>query len=398
MMCAVAPSALPGLAAQGCYCGGYDAAADMDALLRDIHAAVRPRTPPAAMSTAEFLALSRPINDAADFDLGAVLRGIRSIRIPAAGFAPPPVPVDFDVVATPTTPVASLPAPLSYGDAEDAAAAATTQNNDPLKKQQDPGEPYDADIDAAIRAMERDPAERSSVNYLWTVQAGGITMADRAHLVSWMYNFSGYYSLAPGTLHRAVSYADRFLSTTTVNGFNELLLVGAAAVFVAAKYEDRRATVALNADAIAWHVGCTRRDVVDAERVLFAALGCRLSGPTAHTFVEHFTRHEGAGGSTSTVRLVAHHLADVALLDYRSIRFLPSAVAAAAIALAEMAVNPAAAASWISDEMVEVTGYALEDLAVCMAEIEEMRELQGEWPGCAQMTEDFVRSYGLVPR
>ncbi|CAL4968733.1 unnamed protein product [Urochloa decumbens] len=371
-MCAVAPFALPCLAARGGYCGGYNAA---------------------------------------DFDLDAVLRGIRSIRIPAAGFAAP-VPDDSAAVATPTTPVASLPAPLSYGDdfaagAEDAAAATITTQNNPPKRQrqrQDPGETYDADIDATLRAMENDPSEwpRPSAFYLWTVQAGGITPADRAHLVSWMYSFSRYYAPAPGTLHRAVSYLDRFLSTTYVSdsdsdGFTQLLL-GGVAVFAAAKYEDSRATHALTADAVAWHVGggCTRRDVVDAERVLFATLGCRLGGPTAHDFVEHFTRHD-AGGSRTTVRLVAHHLADVALLDYRSIRFLPSAVAASAIALAKMIVNPAAAEAWISDEMVEVTGYALEDLAECMAEIEGMRELEAEWPFCAQMTEDFVRSYGFLP-
>ncbi|CAL5021376.1 unnamed protein product [Urochloa decumbens] len=373
-MCAVATFALPGLAARGAYCGGYNAAA-------------------------------------ADFDLDAVLRGIRSIRIPAAGFAAP-VPDDSAAVATPTTPVASLRAPLSYDDdaagSEDAAAATiTTQNNLPKKQQQrqDPGETYDADIDATLRAMEKDPSEWPwpSAFYLWTVQAGGITLADRAHLVSWMYSFSRYYAPAPGTLHRAVSYLDRFLSTTYVSdsdsdsdGFTQLLL-GGVAVFAAAKYEDSRATHALTADAVAWHVGggCTRRDVVDAERVLFATLGCRLGGPTAYDFVEHFTRHQG--GSTSTVRLVAHHLADVALLDYRSIRFLPSAVAASAIALAKMIVNPAAAEAWISDEVVEVTGYALEDLAECMAEIEGMRELEAEWPFCAQMTEDFVRSYGFLP-
>ncbi|CAN6273127.1 unnamed protein product [Urochloa humidicola] len=370
-MCAVVtPFALPSLlAAPGGYCGGYD-------------------------------------DNAADLDLDAVLRGIRSIRIPAADFATP-VPMDSAAVVTPTTPVASLPAPFSYGDddaaiAEDATASTTTTQKNPPKKQHqhDPGEPYDAGIDATLRAMENDPAEHPSPIYLWTVQAGGITMADRAHIVSWMHSFSRYYGLAPGTLHRAVSYTDRFLSTNTYisDGYlTHLLLLGAVAVFAAAKY-DSGATLALTADTVAWHVssGCTRRAVVDAERVLFATLGCRLGGPTAYDFVDHFTRN-GAGGSTHTVRLVAHYLADVTLLDYRSIRFLPSAVAASAIALAKMAVNPAVAASWISDEMVEVTGYALEDVAECMAEIEEMRGLQGYWPGCAQMTEDFVCSYGFLP-
>ncbi|CAO1942067.1 unnamed protein product [Urochloa humidicola] len=371
-MCAVSPCALPHLlAAPGGYCGGYDDAADFD------------------------------------LDLDAVLRGIRSIHIPAAGLSPVP---DESAVATPTTPLASLPAPLSYGGddaAGDVSAAATQSSNPRPKKQQqkqDPGEPYDADIDATLRAMENDEAEWPSAFYPWTVQADRMTTGDRAHLVSWMYSFSRYYALAPGALHRAVSYVDRFLSTTPVTGAagdltQILLLLGAVSLFAAAKYEDSRATDALTADAVAWHVGggcCTRRAVVDAERALFAALGFRLGGPTAHDFVEHFTRH--GGGSTTTVRLVAHHLADVALLDYRSIRFLPSAVAASAIALAKLAVNPAAA-SWIGFEMEVATGYALEDLAECMAEIEEMRELEdGEWPFCAQMTEDFVRSYGFLPR
>jgi cyclin A len=94
-----------------------------------------------------------------------------------------------------------------------------------------------------------------------------------------------------------------------------------------------------------------------------------------------------------TVRSLAHHLADVALLDYRSIRFLPSTVAASAIALAKLNMNPSA--SWSKE--IKVTGYTLDDLATCMAEIEEMHRLQSVWPGCAEMTEDYMRSYGLLP-
>nr|XP_034593632.1 putative cyclin-F2-1 [Setaria viridis]TKW39805.1 hypothetical protein SEVIR_1G203800v2 [Setaria viridis] len=428
-MCAVAPLALPALAGvapravpvfhagstMATYAdggapavmrgyGGYeDVGADIDALLRDIHAAVLQRTPPGHAPQPVAAGADQPVNHD-DFDLEPVLRDIRSIRIPAAGFAGPD-PVD-SAVGTPTTPLASLPAPFSYGDAaaEDAAdsAASTTTTQTSPKKQQDPGQIYDAEIDATFRAMEQDPAERPSALYLWTVQEGVITLADRANVVAWMYNFVGYYGLAPGTLHRAVSYVDRFLSSRKVNGYNvsgHLLLLGSVAVFTAAKYEDRRATLALNADGIAcWHVGCSRRDVVDAERALCAALGCRLSGPTAYTFVEHFTRHGNDGGGadegSTTVRSLAHHLADVALLDYRCIRFLPSTVAASAIALATLSMNPAA--SW-SDDEIRVTGYTLEDLATCMDEIEETHGLQGAWPGCAQMTEDYMRSYGLLP-
>ena len=375
--------------------GGYedDGADDIDALLRDIHAAVLQRTPPGHAP--------QPVAAGADLDLDAVLRGIRSIRIPAAGFASPDT-VD-SAVSTPTTPSASLPAPLSYGDsaAEDADAAATTTTtiqNSPKKQQQDPGQTYDADIDATFRAMEKDPAERPSALYLWTVQDGGITMADRANVVAWMYNFAGYYGLAPGTLHRAVSYVDRFLSSRKIDGYNvscQMLLLGSVAVFTAAKYEDRKTMRKVDADAVAAYVGCSRHEVLDAERQLVAALGYRLSGPTAYTFVEHLMRHGGQEEEVVIVRALAHHLADMALLDYRCVAFLPSAVATSAIVLARLILSCSPAVPCL------VAGYALEDLRECVEEIYDMHENLQVWPGCAEMMEDWELttqfSYYLPP-
>ncbi|XP_025821821.1 putative cyclin-F2-1 [Panicum hallii] len=215
-----------------------------------------------------------------------------------------------------------------------------------------------------------------------------------------MYNFSGYYNLAPGTLHRAVSYVDRFLSASVTAGGCagvNLVLVGAVAVFTAAKYEDRSTTLALRADDVARHVGCAACDVVAAESALFAALGYRLSGPTAYTFVDHFTRHgQEEDGSLLMLRTLAHHLADLALLDCRcGARFLPSAVAASAIALARMAMG-GSAPSW-SEEEVKVTGYELEDLAGCMAMIYDIHKHPEAWPGCYHMMDDCKLIYALPP-
>ncbi|XP_062217718.1 putative cyclin-F2-1 [Phragmites australis] len=327
---------------------GYDDDADAEALLRGIDAVVHAPTPadltpqPVAdgtgdalpMSSVEFLALSRQDTDA---DLKAFLRYIRSVHVPATGLAP----VAMADEATPTTPLAVLGAPRGYCD-DDAAASATIKS--PSKKQPEPFETYDDDIDASLRAMEKDPTERPTPLYLWTTQAGKMTMVKRAELVSWMHDFAGCYDLAPGALHRSVSYVDRFLSAKKIWGSCELRLLGAVAVFTAAKYEDRRTTWALDADNVARHAGCTRREVVYAECELVAALGYRLSGPTAYTFIDHFTRHgqEEEGTQGSAVRSLAHHLADLALLDYRCVQFLPSVVAASAIVLARLAVDSAA--------------------------------------------------------
>ena len=104
-------------------------------------------------------------------------------------------------------------------------------------------------------------------------------------------------------------------------------------------------------------------------------LSYRLSGPTAYTFVEHFMRHSQ---EEEMVRALAHHLADMALLDYRCVAFLPSAVAASAILLARTAL-------YYSTAVPVDAGYTLEELSNCIQVIYDMHENLWVWPGCAQM-------------
>ncbi|KAL6899765.1 hypothetical protein ACP4OV_006423 [Aristida adscensionis] len=362
---------------------GHDdyAAADMDALLRDIDAVVHRQDGPACLAPPPVAAGAGAILPLDDAEFQALLRGIRSVHVLAAGFAPVAVANQGD--ATPTTPpVAMLTAPLSYGDDDDDATdgAGVTINKTPpwSKKLPEPCEPYDGDMEASFRTMEKDPAERPSALYLWTTQAPEMTMATRAELVASMHAFYVHYDLAPATLHRAVSYVDRFLSETKIGGARQLGLLGAVAVFAAAKYEDRSSTTCkLDAD-----------DLV-------AALGYRLSGPTAYTFVELFTRHVDDGGEGSAVRSLAHHLADLALLDNRCVPLLPSAVAASAIVLAAACFRMAP--PWSPEELIKGTGYTVEELAGCMDAISEMHSLRDVWPECDQMMAHREYGYSLPP-
>ncbi|CAL4887231.1 unnamed protein product [Urochloa decumbens] len=404
-MCSVAPFLLPALdarptmattcaegapAAWGGHGYGYDDgddAADIEALLWGINAVVRPpNTADLPKPSMDFLALSRRRGDHHAAAFNAMLRRIPSVRVvPSAG-------VDE---ATPTTPVAMLAAPRSYGD--DAVTAIKTPP--PPKKKQQCGAEYDADIDATFRVMETDPAERPSDDYLSGTQGRGMIMSDRAELVAMMHRFCRQYELAPGALHRAVSYVDRFLSAKKITGGDhELRILGAVAVFAAAKYEDRTTCRRINADVVAAFAGATRREVLDVERELVAALGYRLSGPTAHTFVEHFTRHlekEEEGAAAVIVRSLARHLADMALLDYRCVAFLPSAVAASAVLLARETVMGYSTGPCL------VAGYDLDDLRECMDAIYDMHENLLVWPGCAQMMEAWELTtrlrYSLPP-
>lgn len=161
--------------------------------------------------------------------------------------------------------------------------------------------PYDADIDASLRAMEKDPAERPSPDYLATTQAGRIDPAARASLVQWMFDFSRFYFLDESSiLHRAVSYVDRYLSTRALpedeagGGHRyRLRVVGAVALYAAAKLEDAARDLS-PADIACWcgyDYDTTYREVLGAERAMVDALGYRLAGPTACTFVDHVRRH-----------------------------------------------------------------------------------------------------------
>jgi cyclin A len=108
----------------------------------------------------------------------------------------------------------------------------------------------------------------------------------RASLVSWMDGFTRRFGLAPGTPRRAASYVDRVmsartLSTTPLSDY-ELGLLGAAAVFAAAKYEDGSTVSKLNAAGIASYCGfATSKEVIRAEREMLAALRYELGGPTS---------------------------------------------------------------------------------------------------------------------
>jgi len=247
------------------------------------------------------------------------------------------------------------PAPAASSYYDDGAAALATFDYDS----------DDDDISASLQAMEADARRQ------WT-SPGCMDAVARAALVQWMHDFARHFGVGQDALHRAVSYADRFLSArAAVTGVDirddyQLRLLGAAAVYAASKYEDSRDTAPrmMNARDIATCCGfAASREVLDAERALLAALGYRLGGPTAHTFVEHFTRrHVG-----QEVRRMAHAIADSSLFDHRCVKLLPSAVAAAAVLLARLCMEPSHSHDreqvrrW-SRELEGLTGYKAIDV------------------------------------
>ncbi|RCV07148.1 hypothetical protein SETIT_1G221100v2 [Setaria italica] len=294
----------------------------------------------------------------------------------AIGVLPPLPPAAAHVDAHVQPQAAPLPAHSAASSHDDGSAAAL--------------DAYDSDIDASLRATETDARERPSPGYLDPARgSGGLDpAAARAALVAWMSSFALYFGVGPAALHRAVSYADRFLSAGAVITIGaadveyRLRLLGAAAVYAAAKHEDSGTARRVNARDIAARCGFAAwQEVVAAERALLAALGYRLGGPTAHTFVEHFTRHAGVGEGGLELRRAAHAIAGSSLIDHRCLRLLPSAVAAAAILLARMSLEPAHDREQVrrwGRELEELTGYKPMDV---YEGLHCMYEMMPEYPG-----------------
>ncbi|KAM3053291.1 hypothetical protein ACUV84_010975 [Puccinellia chinampoensis] len=308
------------------------------------------------------------------------LRAIGALpRRPCADFAPAyvdlpatlepssamlPAPCDLFATAVQPAVVVSVPRKRAAPPVSDVAAS---ENPAAKRPRPCPWVPdYDADIDFNLREMERNVKLQPSPDYLKTVQGDRMDEQARADLVVSMDDLARDFHLAPGTLHRAVSYVDRVLSARTLSTSHssddyELRLLGAAAVFTAAKYEQRSTILELNAADIAGYCGfATSKEVIDMEREMLETLRYELSGPTAHTFVEHFTRHS-RGQKNMEIRRLAHHLADESLLEYGCLQFLPSAVAATALVIAMLTLNPAGCQMQL-EYFDDLTGYNAMDL------------------------------------
>ncbi|KAM0877038.1 hypothetical protein ACQ4PT_035776 [Festuca glaucescens] len=175
----------------------------------------------------------------------------------------------------------------------------------------------------------------------------------RASLVSWMDGITRRFGLAPGTPRRAASYGDRVLSartlSTTPPSDYELGLLGAAAVFAAAKYKDGSTVSKLNAAGIARYCGfATSKEVIDTEREMLAALRYELGGPTAcYTVADHLITRDSQGEQDLEIqRLAPDQLAEDSEVGTSLVhdgylqQLMPSVVAASAVFFAICIVFP----------------------------------------------------------
>ncbi|RHZ67096.1 hypothetical protein CDV55_105334 [Aspergillus turcosus] len=153
----------------------------------------------------------------------------------------------------------------------------------------------------------------------------------RSVLMDWLVQVHHRFSLLPETLFLCVNYIDRFLSSKIVS-LGKLQLVGATAIFIAAKYEEINCP---SVQEIVYMVdgGYTVDEILKAERFMLSMLQFELGWPGPMSFLRKISKADDYDLETRTL---AKYFLEVTIMDERFVGSPPSFLAAGAHCLARL--------------------------------------------------------------
>lgn len=159
----------------------------------------------------------------------------------------------------------------------------------------------------------------------------------RAILVDWMVEYQEEFELTHETLYLGVKLVDRFLSRESVQT-QELQLVGAVCMYLAAKYEEKVVSLPyLDQVQVICQSIYTQDQIKKMERRVFRGIGFDLGMPTSYTFLRRYARTLVSPNHELTL---ARYILETSLMDYDlSINCLESVKAGAALYLARKMMN-----------------------------------------------------------
>ncbi|XP_024930290.2 cyclin-A2-1 isoform X1 [Ziziphus jujuba] len=234
---------------------------------------------------------------------------------------------------------------------------------------------YAADIYNNIRITEI--GRRPSTDYMEMLQQD-ITPSMRGILIDWLVEVSEEYKLVPDTLYLTVNLIDRFLSHNYIEK-QRLQLLGVTCMLIASKYEE---ICAPRVEEFCFITDNTysREEVLKMESGVLNFLHFQLSVPTTKTFLRRFIQAAQAFYKAPCVELefLANYLAELTLVEYSFLRFLPSLIAASAVFLARWTLSQSDH-PWNST-LEHYTNYKASDLKTTVVALED---LQLNPNGCA---------------
>ncbi|NP_001147065.1 Cyclin-A3-2 [Zea mays] len=244
---------------------------------------------------------------------------------------------------------------------------------------------YASDIYTYLRSLEVEPQRRSRPDYIEAVQAD-VTAHMRGILVDWLVEVAEEYKLVADTLYLAISYVDRFLSVNAL-GRDKLQLLGVASMLIAAKYEEISPPHPEDFCYITDNT-YTKEELLKMESDILKLLKFELGNPTIKTFLRRFTRsaHEDKKRSILLMEFLGSYLAELSLLDYGCLRFLPSVVAASVMFVARLTIDPNAN-PW-NMKLQKTTGYKVSELKDCIVAIRDL-QLNRKFPSLTAIRDKY---------
>nr|QYW07115.1 cyclin B1-1 [Dimocarpus longan] len=156
----------------------------------------------------------------------------------------------------------------------------------------------------------------------------------RAILVDWLIDVHHKFELSPETLYLTINIIDRFLAVKIVPK-RELQLVGMSAMLMASKYEEIWAPEVNDLVCIADRV-YTNEQILKMEKTILGKLEWTLTVPTHYVFLVRFIK---ASIPDQELENMVYFLAELGMMNYDTIMFCPSMVAASAVYAARCTLN-----------------------------------------------------------
>ncbi|CAN0905538.1 CYCA3-4 [Linum grandiflorum] len=222
---------------------------------------------------------------------------------------------------------------------------------------------YVSDIYEYLHKLEAEPKRRPLPDYIEKVQSE-ITPNMRGILVDWLVEVAEEYKLVSDTLYLSITYIDRFLSLSPTNK-QRLQLIGVSSMLIASKYEE---ITPPNVDDFCYITDntYTKEEVVKMEADILKYLKFELGTPTIKTFLRKINRvaQEDYKSENLQLEFMGCYLAELSLLDYNCVKFLPSMVAASVMFLSRFIINPRMH-PWNSS-LQKYSGYGAAELKECV--------------------------------
>ncbi len=184
----------------------------------------------------------------------------------------------------------------------------------------------------------------------------------RAGLIDWFIDTHNRFKMEEETLFLTVNIFDRFLEKERITK-QKLQLVGAAAMLLAAKYEEIYPPH-LKEFMYAPERPVSRDEITRMELTILQTLQFDLSVPTVLRFLERYSKLLKADETAFNLAL---YLAESQMLDSRMAKYTPSMIAAGSLYMAQKALRRGCA---FNELLAKQAHYTEAEVQLCAKEIQ----------------------------